>query len=126
MSMTRADHHGVSRPAWRQTWTPANGSWPAWSTGSRTACPSTSAASSPASPPAPAPRSRRHLGITEPDELADRVQQLAIPHDGILERLHVDSRYLYLKASRDWQDVELGDDTYEDEFGIRRKAAIRP
>jgi uroporphyrinogen decarboxylase len=69
---------------------------------------------------------KAHLGVTEPDELADRVQQLAIPHDGILERLHVDSRYLYLKASRDWQDVELGDDAYEDEFGIRRKAAIRP
>ena len=43
----------------------------------------------------------------------------------ILERLHVDSRYLYLKASRDWQDIELTDDSYEDEFGIRRQAAIR-
>ena len=66
------------------------------------------------------------LGIDEPDELADRVQQLAIPDAGVLERLHVDSRYLYLKASRDWQDLELTDDTYQDEFGIRRKAAIRP
>ena len=49
---------------------------------------------------------KAHLGIEEPDEIADRVQQLAIPHPEILERLHVDSRYLYLRASRDWQDVE--------------------
>lgn len=69
---------------------------------------------------------KAHLGIDEPDTLADRVQQLAVPHPAILERLHVDSRYLYLRASRDWQDIELTEDTYEDEFGIRRKAAIRP
>jgi uroporphyrinogen decarboxylase len=69
---------------------------------------------------------KAHLGIEEPDQLADRVQQLAIPHPDLLERLHVDSRYLYLRASRDWQDVELSDDTYRDEFGIVRQAAIRP
>ncbi|MFO7531836.1 MAG: hypothetical protein R6W93_05205 [Candidatus Limnocylindrales bacterium] len=69
---------------------------------------------------------KAHLGIDEPDQLADRVQQLAIPHPDLLERLHVDSRYLYLRASRDWQDVELSDDTYRDEFGIVRQAAIRP
>ncbi len=68
---------------------------------------------------------KNHLGIDEPDAIADRVQQLAIPDDAILERLHVDSRYLYLRASRDWQDIELSDDTYQDEFGIVRKAAIR-
>jgi uroporphyrinogen decarboxylase len=67
-----------------------------------------------------------HLGIDEPDEIADRVQQLAIPHSEILDRLHVDSRYLYLRASRDWKDVELTEDTYRDEFGIVRQAAIRP
>jgi uroporphyrinogen decarboxylase len=69
---------------------------------------------------------KEHLGISEPDELADRVQQLAQPHPAILERLHVDSRYLYLRASRDWHDIELSADTYEDEFGIRRQAAVRP
>lgn len=69
---------------------------------------------------------KSHLGIEAPDELADRVQQLAIPHPDILERLRVDSRYLYLRASRDWQDEELTDDSYRDEFGIVRQAAIRP
>jgi uroporphyrinogen decarboxylase len=69
---------------------------------------------------------KAHLGIAEPDEVADRVQQLAIPHSEVLERLHVDSRYLYLRASRDWQDEELSPDTYRDEFGIVRQAAVRP
>ncbi len=68
---------------------------------------------------------KARLGISAADEIADRVQQLAIPHPDILERLHVDSRYLYLKASRDWQDVELSDDSYRDEFGIIRQAAFR-
>jgi uroporphyrinogen decarboxylase len=69
---------------------------------------------------------KTYLGIDEPDRIADRVQQLAVPHADILDRLHVDSRYLYLRASRDWQDVELTEDTYRDEFGIIRQAAIRP
>ena len=68
---------------------------------------------------------KAHLGIADPDPIADRVQQLAQPHPAILERLRVDTRYLYLSASRDWRDIELGDGVYEDEFGIRRKAAIR-
>ena len=69
---------------------------------------------------------KAHLGIDAADEIADRVQQLAIPHPTILERLRVDSRYLYLRASRDWQDEELTEHTYRDEFGIVREAAIRP
>jgi uroporphyrinogen decarboxylase len=69
---------------------------------------------------------KRHLGIDAPDEVADRVQQLAIPHDGVLERLHVDSRYYYLRPSRDWHDVELSADSYQDEFGMTRRAAVRP
>jgi uroporphyrinogen decarboxylase len=66
------------------------------------------------------------LGLRSDDPVVDRVQQLAQPSDALLERLHVDSRYLYLKASRDWQDIELSDDTYQDEFGLRRKAAYAP
>jgi uroporphyrinogen decarboxylase len=56
----------------------------------------------------------------------DRVQQLANPSDAVLERLDVDTRYIYLQASRDWQDIELPDDTYQDEFGVIRKAAYNP
>jgi uroporphyrinogen decarboxylase len=66
------------------------------------------------------------LGIDAPNVVVDRVQQLAQPHDAMLDRLHVDNRYLYLKASRDWQDIELSHDTYQDEFGVKRQAAFAP
>ncbi len=69
---------------------------------------------------------RAYLGLTYDPPLVDRVQQLSQPAEALLERLHVDTRYLYLKASRDWKDIELSDDTYEDEFGIRRQAAFAP
>lgn len=66
------------------------------------------------------------LGIESNDPVVDRVQQLANPSDAVLERLDVDTRYIYLQASRDWQDIELPDDTYQDEFGVIRKAAFNP
>jgi uroporphyrinogen decarboxylase len=69
---------------------------------------------------------KAHLGIDDPDTVVDRVQQLALPHPVILDRLRVDTRYLYLSASRGWQDVELRDGVYRDEFGIVREAAVRP
>jgi uroporphyrinogen decarboxylase len=43
-----------------------------------------------------------------------------------LDRLHVDTRYIYLSASRDWHDIELPDNTYQDEFGVKRTAAFDP
>jgi uroporphyrinogen decarboxylase len=66
------------------------------------------------------------LGYQSEDPVVDRVQQLANPSDAILERLNVDTRYIYLQASRDWQDIELPDDTFQDEFGVLRKAAYNP
>ena len=65
------------------------------------------------------------LGIDSDDPVVDRMQQLANPSEAILDRLHVDNRYLYLKAASGWQDIELPDDVYEDELGVRRKAAYR-
>jgi uroporphyrinogen decarboxylase len=69
---------------------------------------------------------KARLGIDAPDEVADRVQQLAIVDERLIERLHVDSRYHYLKPSRDRHDVELSDDSYMDAFGMTRRAAVRP
>jgi uroporphyrinogen decarboxylase len=63
------------------------------------------------------------LGLDSVDPLADRVQQLAVPSEPLLQRLRVDTRYLYVSASRDWHDIELADDCYQDEFGCVRKAA---
>jgi len=69
---------------------------------------------------------KEHLGIVSEDPVVDRIQQLALPSDPVLERLHVDTRYVYLSASRDWHDIELPNNTYQDEFGVKRTAAIDP
>ena len=69
---------------------------------------------------------KSNLDIQSDDPVVDRVQQLSLPSDAVLERLDVDTRYIYLQASRDWQDIELPDDTFQDEFGVLRKAAYDP
>jgi uroporphyrinogen decarboxylase len=69
---------------------------------------------------------KSYLGIESNELVVDRAQQLAHPSDALLERLDVDTRYIYLQASRDWHDIELADNTYQDEFGVLRKAAYNP
>jgi uroporphyrinogen decarboxylase len=69
---------------------------------------------------------KQHLGITSDDAVVDRIQQLASPSPALLQRLHVDTRYIYLSASRDWRDIELPDHSYQDEFGVKRTAAFHP
>jgi uroporphyrinogen decarboxylase len=64
------------------------------------------------------------LGWPSDDPVVDRVQQLARPSEDLLRRLEVDTRYLYTRSARDWHDVELPGCVYEDQFGIRRKAAF--
>lgn len=68
----------------------------------------------------------KHLNIPFDDTIVDRVQQLVRPSDVLLERLQVDTRYVYIRASRGWKDIELPDDVYADEFGLKRKAAFNP
>jgi uroporphyrinogen decarboxylase len=67
---------------------------------------------------------KAYLGTVSDDPVVDRIQQLARPCEPILQRLRVDTRYLYLSASRDWKDIELPDSSYRDEFGVQRKAAF--
>jgi uroporphyrinogen decarboxylase len=64
------------------------------------------------------------LGWPADDPVVDRVQQLARPSEELLQRLEVDTRYLYTRSARDWHDVELPGHVYEDQFGIRRRAAF--
>lgn len=66
------------------------------------------------------------VGFCPDDGLMDRVLQAVLPGEALLERLHVDTRYAHLSAPAGWADIELDDDTYEDAFGIRRKAAYGP
>lgn len=68
----------------------------------------------------------RHLGISDDVRIMDAVQQLAQPCERVLERLHVDTRYVWAGApaswrggivtacrdGRNWEDLT-------DEFGVR-------
>jgi uroporphyrinogen decarboxylase len=45
----------------------------------------------------------RHLGLNEPIEIMDAVQQLARPSEAVLERFHVDTRYIAAGAAADWK-----------------------
>ena len=67
----------------------------------------------------------KHLGMDESYEIMDAVQQLAQPSEEVLERLHVDTRYIAAGAAGDWtggiveneRDGRLWHDL-TDEFGI--------
>jgi uroporphyrinogen decarboxylase len=67
-----------------------------------------------------------HLGIDDPIVIMDAVQQLARPCEAVLERFHVDTRYIAAGAASDWRggivhqtrDGRLWHDL-TDEFGVR-------
>ena len=67
-----------------------------------------------------------HLGIEDELEIMDAVQQLARPCEAVLERFHVDTRYIAAGAASDWtggietaeRDGRLWHDL-RDEFGVR-------
>jgi len=68
----------------------------------------------------------RHLGLNDEVRIMDAVQQLAAPCESVLERLHVDTRYIRAGAAASWQggivtanrEGRLWQDL-TDEFGIR-------
>jgi uroporphyrinogen decarboxylase len=67
-----------------------------------------------------------HLGIRDEVKILDAVQQLAVPCEAVLERFHVDTRYIRAGAPASWKggivqaqrDGRLWHDL-TDEFGIR-------
>lgn len=67
----------------------------------------------------------KHLGLDEPLEIMDAVQQLAQPSDAVLDRFHVDTRYVRAGAAADFKggivqrtrDGRLWHDL-TDEFGV--------
>lgn len=67
-----------------------------------------------------------HLGLEDPIEIMDAVQQLARPCEAVLQRFHVDTRYIAAKPPESWngQIVETERDGrrwYDlvDEWGVR-------
>lgn len=69
---------------------------------------------------------KAHLGLVSDDRLMDRVLQVVVPGEPLLERFQVDTRYVHASGPQGWRDIELPGDEYEDAFGIRRKAAFGP
>jgi uroporphyrinogen decarboxylase len=68
----------------------------------------------------------RHLGIADGVEIMDAVQQLARPSERLLERLHVDTRYVAAGPASNWKGgivkAERGGRVWHDltdEFGVR-------
>lgn len=67
-----------------------------------------------------------HLGLSEPVEIMDPVQQLARPSEAVLQRFRVDTRYIAAGPASDWKggvvqvnrDGRLWHDLV-DEFGVR-------
>jgi uroporphyrinogen decarboxylase len=68
----------------------------------------------------------KHLGFEEDLEIMDAVQQLARPSEAVLERLHIDTRYVHAGAASNFRsgivtatrDGKLWHDLV-DEFGVR-------
>ena len=67
-----------------------------------------------------------HLGLAEDIRIMDAVQQLAQPSEAVLERFHVDTRYIRAGAAADWKGgivpAQRNGRSWQDltdEFGIR-------
>lgn len=63
------------------------------------------------------------LGRSRGERVFDRIQQLVRPEDHILDFLHVDTRYVYMPAPQKVRGRELPEESWEDEWGVRRKRA---
>ena len=67
-----------------------------------------------------------HLGLEEPTEIMDAVQQLARPSEAVLQRLRVDTRYIHAGAAADFDGTIVTTERegrvwhdLVDEFGVR-------
>lgn len=71
---------------------------------------------------------KKCLGVETPTQVLDVRLGLAAIDESILERFHIDTRYVYMKASRSWDPkADLRGDTFVDEWGatlMRPKAGF--
>ena len=66
-------------------------------------------------------RLKEYLGIEKETVLMDRVLQLAIVDEEVLQRFRIDTRGLFIGPPDNWQDIELPDGSFQDEWGVIRK-----
>ena len=65
---------------------------------------------------------RAHLGLPRRElAILDRMQQIAVIDEDVLERFQADTRQLVLSPARAWQSA--GEGEYVDEWGVRFRAA---
>ncbi len=67
-------------------------------------------------------RLKRHLGLEHETAIYSKTRRLAIPHQSVLERFDVDTRFLGLSAYEGDQK-ELDEDNYYDEWGTTWRKA---
>jgi uroporphyrinogen decarboxylase len=66
-------------------------------------------------------RLKEYLGYTEPTHVMDRIYQVVDVDEYILQKFSIDTRRLPLGKRDNWQDIELPDDCYQDEWGVIRR-----
>jgi uroporphyrinogen decarboxylase len=63
----------------------------------------------------------KHLGETDEIHFYDQMQHLPVVKEGVLNRLHADTRYLFANAPASFELKFAGDGSWADEWGIRRQ-----
>jgi len=65
---------------------------------------------------------KKRLGIETPTQVLDQRLGLAVVDESILDRFHIDTRYVYMKGSTSWDPkADSGEDTFIDEWGATLK-----
>jgi uroporphyrinogen decarboxylase len=65
---------------------------------------------------------KKRLGVNTPTEVLDSRLGLAVVHESILRRFHIDTRYVYMKAAASWDPkTNAAADTLVDEWGATLK-----
>ena len=64
-----------------------------------------------------------YLGVrpSAPIQVYDLMQRLAVVDERVLERFHVDTRYIMANPNANWQQKVEPDGSFEDEWGVYRK-----
>lgn len=61
------------------------------------------------------------LDTPAPPRVYDLIQRLAVVDECILERFHVDTRYIMANPNKNWMPQVESDGSFEDEWGVYRK-----
>jgi len=65
---------------------------------------------------------KKRLGVKTPTEVLDSRLGLAVIDESILDRFHIDTRYVYMKAAASWDPkANALEDTFVDEWGATLK-----